>query len=566
MLNRPAAFLIVALFFTAAFICLFLGRAADDNSLFSWSWVFIGIDASRLYLLFTAGLVLAFFLAPFAVPDRYQASFLFLFSFAATIPLWGEPELIVDASRYFTQAKHLEMYGFGYFFKEWGSAIQAWTDLPLVPFSYGIIFKLFGETRAAVQFFTTGLFAGTVVLTFLIGKTLWDRETGFVAGLLLLGIPYLLAQVPLLLVDVPTMFFLSLSLFTFLHALDRGGAAPMAFSALAIVCTALSKYSAWFMLTVLVVALIVAVPHRGGTERPQRVRRGIGVLLAAAALSGAILFLKFEVVSRQIGLLATYQKAGLDRWGESFYSTFFFQVHPFITAAALLSLVVAFRARDLKYVIVLWLILLAVFFNITRIRYLLPLFPLLTLMAGYGLTVIERKDLRRFVVYGVVVSSLVIVYFAYVPFAESMSMANLKRAGEFLNGLKAEKMEVFTLSQQDFAANPAVAVPLLDLYTGKTIRYHYQPENFPPRAERESSSLRFTWEYQNPMYYTLPDVVAVEPVLVVLSDPADISLPPALGRRLRGYRLSASFCRSECIFRYGVGVRVFQKKPIASFR
>ena len=63
---------------------------------------------------------------------------LFIVSFAVSAMFWQEPEMIVDASRYFTQAKHLELYGFGYFFREWGNGINAWTDLPAIPFLYGV--------------------------------------------------------------------------------------------------------------------------------------------------------------------------------------------------------------------------------------------------------------------------------------------------------------------------------------------------------------------------------------------------------------------------------------------
>jgi len=124
---------------------------------------------------------------------------------------WKEPEVIVDASRYFTQAKHLELDGLGGFVRGWGREIPAWTDLPLVPALYGFVFRTFGETRVAVQAFTTLLFAGTVLLAFRTGKALWDEEVGFAGGALLLAIPYLLTQVPTMLVDVPTMFFLTLA-------------------------------------------------------------------------------------------------------------------------------------------------------------------------------------------------------------------------------------------------------------------------------------------------------------------------------------------------------------------
>ena len=61
-----------------------------------------------------------------------------ILSFAAVLPFWKEPELIVDASRYFAQAKHLEMYGLFPFLEEWGRTGAApqclvarrWCDFP----------------------------------------------------------------------------------------------------------------------------------------------------------------------------------------------------------------------------------------------------------------------------------------------------------------------------------------------------------------------------------------------------------------------------------------------------
>ena len=100
----------------------------------------------------------------------------------------------MDASRYFTQAKHLDVYGIEYFLREWGRDINIWTGHAPHSFLYGLIFKLFGESRIYIQAFTTLLFSSTVVLTYNIGKTLWDETVGFYGGLLLLGIPYLFSQ------------------------------------------------------------------------------------------------------------------------------------------------------------------------------------------------------------------------------------------------------------------------------------------------------------------------------------------------------------------------------------
>ena len=557
MQNKLATFLLLSAVFLLVFVALVVLRSSDDNSLFSWAWVFTRTDASAVYLLLISALILSFALARAELPARYQLPFLAFFSFAAAVPFWGQPETIVDASRYFTQAKHLDVYGIGYFLREWGRDIQAWTDMPLVPFIYGMLFKLFGEHRLAVQVFTTVLFSLTTVLTCLIGERLWNRDIGFSAGLLLLGIPYLLTQVPLMLVDVPTMFFLMLAIFTFLNALDHGGPARSLLSVAAIVLVVLTKYSAWFLLSVLVVTLMVRAHRIGAIDRVV-LKRGLTILLTAGVLAGTILLLKYDVMREQLTLLREFQGPGLTRWQESFFSTFLFQIHPVITAAALASIVVAYRKRDAAYLIICWLIFLPVLFHITRIRYILPLFPLLALMASYGLQIIAREDLRRSIVLGTVATSLVIAFAAYLPFAKNMSAVNIKHAGAYLNTLPENSIEVFTIASEAPVANPAVSVPLLDLFTHKQIRYHYRNEPLLPLEEILRSSLRFTWEYRNPAYYeSSPKSKAAMPV-VVMSNASDSTLPLWLAGKLDGYRLSRSFQVNEDVFVYTVGVRIYQ--------
>lgn len=557
MQNKFTTTLVTAGIFLLLFVLLFLLRAYDDNSLFSWSWVFAHTDASRIYLFLTTSIAIAFVLAQKPVPGQYRIMVLAVLSFASVVPFWGQPEIIVDASRYFTQAKHLEVYGIEYFLREWGRAIPAWTDMPLVPFLYGMLFKLFGEHRLAVQIFTTALFSLTTVLTCLIGERLWNRDTGFSAGLLLLGIPYLPTQVPLMLVDVPTMFFLTLSLYAYLAAVDQGGVVRIALSIAAIVLTVLSKYSAWFMLSVLVIALIVRAMRRTGTGDRLPLKRGMAILLAAGVVSGAVLLLNYEVVREQMTLLREFQQPGLTRWRESFLSTFLFQIHPVITVAALASIIIAFRKRDATYLIICWLILLPVLFHITRIRYMLPVFPMLALMASYGMQSIAREDLRRSIVLGVVATSLVIALSAYLPFAKSMSAVNLMHAGEYLNTLPGTAVEVVTITPGEPVANPAVSVPLLDLFTHTQIQYHYLHESPLPPEEILRSSLRFTWEYRNPAYYGSTSERAATMPVIVLSNASDGSFPTVLAKKLDGYRLSRSFQVNEDVFEYTVGVSIY---------
>ncbi len=258
-LKNNYSFLIIFLLALFTYLVQFIFRSFDDNRLTSWQWAFQNTDATIIFLILMAGIIPAFFIARIPFSVRSYRLFLFLTAFITSAFFWTEPEVIVDASRYFTQAKHLELYGVKYFVREWGRDINAWTDMPLVPFLYGLVFRIFGETRIYIQILTTTLFSLTVVLTCELGKTLWDEETGFLAGVFLLGMPYLLTQVPLMLVDVPTMFFLMLAVVTLIRAIEKGAAWRIITASISIALAFFTKYSIWLMFSVLLIALLVYI-------------------------------------------------------------------------------------------------------------------------------------------------------------------------------------------------------------------------------------------------------------------------------------------------------------------
>ena len=533
-------------------------RSLDDNRLTSWEWVFGTVKITRILALLIPGSILAYMLSKDPAPDRCPALFLFVLSFAAAALFWREPEMIVDASRYFTQAKHLELYGTGYFLREWGKTIEVWTDLPLVPFIYGIVFRYLGEARIYVQVVTTLFFSFTVVLTYMTGKMLWDKETGFFGGMFLLGIPYIFTQAPLMLVDIPTMFFFTFAVFAFIAALDRGGIwVPVASAALFLVI--FSKYSAWLMFSLLIIIVAVRLlqSHRSPGEIPGR-RYGLRIIipiLSAALAAGVVMLLKHDVFFSQIGLLLSYQKPGLGRWGESFISTFLFQVHPFISAAAAFSVYSAWKKKDPKYLIISWCIVLIVLLQIKRIRYTMIAFPMFALMAAYGITAIRDMGLKRHLVFLVAACSLITAVFAYLPFLQQTSVQNLQRAGAFLNTLHGKNVEVVTLPRKDDDVNIAVSVPILDLFTNKKIHYTYKLQYAPSPEKIAVSPLRFTWMYKNPEYYE-GDFAPGAPVAVI-SGGFPGMLPETVAQKLIKLEHSKSFILADHIFTHQTLVTVY---------
>ncbi|MHB8880666.1 MAG: ArnT family glycosyltransferase [Thermodesulfovibrionales bacterium] len=473
-------------------------------------------------------------------------------SFASILPLWQEPESIIDASRYFVQAKSLKEYGIRYFLEQWGNAIHAWTDMPLVPFLYGLIFAGLGEARLLIQLFNTILFALTAVLTFLIGKKIWDEETGLHAALLLLGIPYLLTQVPLLLVDVPTMFFLTLSIYAFLDAVEKGGLPWTAAASIALCMAVFSKYSTWLMLSVIPVISAVLM-----IREPKKIFcRSFSVFLMTGMLAGVIILLRYDFITGQIMILRTYQWSGLSRWQEGFLSTFLYQTHPLVTIFALCGIYRAFRERDMRFLIAAWFAVLVFLLQIKRIRYIIPLFPLFGLMAAYGLQLIKDKGVKQFIALCIVASSLVIAYGAYLPFLNKTSLTNLKHAGQYLNTLNCDPVEVYALSQKSSSGSTFAVIPILDYYTDRKIVSPQDWPGLPQDGTMRKSSMRFTWETGKPDLYSQTDA-GESCAVVVISGEVSALLPEALeGKEQSSLTVLKQFIQSSEVFKYQTFVTI----------
>lgn len=534
---------------------LYIGRHHDDNRLTSWKWAFNADNITLFLFVLISVLLLAWLLSLVSFYEKGKPFVLFVTSFVVASSFWSEPEVIVDAARYFSQAKHLKVYGPGYFLEQWGKSIFAWTDLPLLPLIYGMIFKFLGEHRILIQVLNTTFYSLTVVLTYQLGKTLWDEEIGFWGGLLLLGFPYLYTQVPLMLVDVPTMFFFMLSVVTCVYALQKGGANSIVAASFSLFLIFYVKYSSWLLLTVIPAVYVYFFFQNPG----QAARRG-GVLALLALFFIGILFVLYkDIFIDQINFLVEYQKPGLNRWSESYVSTFFFQVHPFITTAVLFSFIVAARKMDFRFIIICFLLLLFFFMQVKRIRYTLPIFPMIALLAAYGIAVIQNKAIKKHIVFSVVGTSFAVAFIGFLPLLKSLGVQNLQEAGKYLNTLSAERFEVVCFAGKDAVVNPDLGVPVLDIYTEKKL--FYEKKQISPQVLElaQASPLRFTWEFPMPEYYLLENEPKVADGLVIIADNQNQSIPEFIENKIFQYPVSKKFQKSSNIFQHQTFITVYHK-------
>jgi hypothetical protein len=551
----PLWVVLISISTLATFLGLYNLRTLDDNRLTSWWWVLDGVTPSGFFLLLVSGVALGYVISRVSWHGRWSVPLLFTAAFLVTAGLWQGPEVIVDAARHFMQAKYLEFHGIGYFLAAWGNDIPAWTDMPLPPLMYGLIFQVFGESRVGVQIFTSLLFSGTVVLTYLIGKALWSRELGLFAAILLLGMPYLLAQVPLMMVDVAAMFFLTLAVLATVAAVSRGGPLLCTMAAVAITLAMLAKYSNWLMLSV--VPVIVLTHARLGWKVVSL--RALAVAAGVLVFMGIYLYAKFDVVAGQISLLHSFQMPALGRWGESLLSTFFFQIHPFITIAAVLSVYLAIRKKDVKYAIIGWMLLVVMVLELRRIRYMLVLLPMLALMAAYGLEAIRRVEYRKFIAASAAVTAVLIVAIGYLPFFQGTSANNIKQAGEYLDSINSGTAEVHVLPQTRSSVNPEVALPILDLFTGQPLVYHADAGTAHAAQTIAGLPWRWTWEVPSTGYLPPAGAAGEAPTVVVIQSEADQPVPDYLAERIDGYHLQKEFAGTSRVFRFRTFVRIYQR-------
>ncbi|MDH5512331.1 MAG: hypothetical protein OEY27_03870, partial [Gammaproteobacteria bacterium] len=191
---------------------------------------------------------------------------------------------------------------------------------------------------------------------------------------------------------------------------------------------------------------------------------------------------------------------------------------------------------------------------------ILIIFPMLALLAAYGLGLAREAVTRRFIAAGAVATALIVAVGGYLPFLNSTSAMNLARAGAVLDKLVADPLEVVVLPPLRSAVNPAISVPMLDLYTRKRLVYRQDlsPSQGPNAALMAASPVRFTWELPVAGFHAVATHATApnSPVAVILSAP-DQPLPWMLAQRLAGYRLASEFSGADTVFRYQTLVRIY---------
>jgi hypothetical protein len=248
----------------------------------------------------------------------------------------------------------------------------------------------------------------------------------------------------------------------------------------------------------------------------------------------------------------------LKRWGESFVSTFLFQTHPFLTLTALLSVIAAAIKRDMKYLIISFLVILLVLMQIKRSRYAIPVFPMLALMSSYGIMQLQFPKIRKLIAACIVFTSFLFSLGGYLPFLNRMSAKNLQNAGKYLDDQKIASAWIVPLPKKEQILNSDISIPLLDIYsTADLLRLPNQEVETVDQQKIATSSLRFTWEYPLPSYYLLKDGEPQPQGLVIVTSEENQAMPLTVKIFARKFKHKKIFNSSTGWFTHTTIVTVY---------
>lgn len=290
---------------------------------------------------------------------------------------------------------------------------------PLVPIIYGLAMNLLGTSQLAGRTVTVLFALGNGLLTYLIGRRLFDRQTALLGGLLLFSFPLVFRLGAAAMVETALTFFFALTVLFTLRFAEKPSVGRLLLVGLTIGAGLLSKYTMVFVLP-LVFGIIVVQRSFG-----QAVRYfGVMGIVGAVLLTGWLLFAnQLDVLQRQ--MVTIWEYAGLVLTNEYGRRVLFESMTNRLPSGlgvynlpllALGTVFVLNRRKKADLILLIWIlsVWLPLSLTLPDHRYFLPSFPALALLAGLGLRQISAGKISSGTARGLLLSLLLAVSTLYL--------------------------------------------------------------------------------------------------------------------------------------------------------
>jgi 4-amino-4-deoxy-L-arabinose transferase-like glycosyltransferase len=304
-----------------------------------------------------------------------------------------------DEESSFEASKMVAMEGVASFFTNYAQIPWlGYQHPPLVPLVYGFTMRVLGVNLFVMRFIPLFLGLAVVLMTYFLGRELYDRYTGFLAAFLLISFPLFLRVGTLANNDMPVTFCFSLALLLTLYLLRTPTYWLSVAVGIVIGAGFLSKYTMVLIYAVLIGSFAVNVRFRR-----LKLHLGIVSLVSVGVLAMWLVYAyHIDVLAAHWSRIASYAGVGtkavgglmfMSRWRTQFRLTALWKYLPYslgvynIPMLFLGGLYLMRCRRQSDLFVLLWIA--AVFLPLVLIlpakRYFMPAFPAVAIAMAHGL-------------------------------------------------------------------------------------------------------------------------------------------------------------------------------------
>jgi 4-amino-4-deoxy-L-arabinose transferase-like glycosyltransferase len=248
---------------------------------------------------------------------------------------------------------------------------------------------LFGAKLIVMRLVGVAMGTAVTIFTYLIGRDLYDRATGWAAALFLLSFPLILRQTAAAMTDIPVTFFFVLALWLTVRLLQRPSYRLAFLIAGVIGLGMLTKYTMAFIYPVFL-AFFIALPE---VRRQWRYLSMLALIPALFVLAWGGVAYAYGILAAQIETLTTYAALIMTNQLarqfalEAFTTRLPSALGPYNAPLIVLGIVVLAGCRQMAdWLLLLWIGIVWLLLGLTLPdhRYFMLTFPAVAIVMGRG--------------------------------------------------------------------------------------------------------------------------------------------------------------------------------------
>lgn len=325
---------------------------------------------------------------------------------------------------------------------------------------FSLVISGFSTSGAELLIILMG--SGTVFLTFLIGKEIFNEKVGLFSSLLLATQPLHWFLSPRVLSDVPVTFMVALTSYLFLRAQKTGKPKDYYLTAACLGLSVLTKVNG--LITIVPIGLFLVIEHRNKPKnllkKKYLVPLAIVILIVGSWFLATYLSFGDRYFLKTALTRLTQSQAGRAVGANSNPFYYLMNLHSILRLPlaivfgfGILALVLA-KFKNFTYPLLWFVSFLVVssFLSIKVPRYLLPLIPAVCLIGGFGLDKV-RRDLENKKHTLMIIIAILIVVSAFqfragsaLTQSKAQTYVKLRQAGRWLKAHTTREDKIIAAS------------------------------------------------------------------------------------------------------------------------